>query len=70
MGDEEDQETPFQEMDAHQLAAKTAWVRFFIREASKRGYTIEDLAALLDETELTVEEAVERILSTRESKPN
>ena len=57
-------------MDAHQLAAKTAWVRFFIREASKRGYTIEDLAALLDETELTVEEAVERILSTREGKPN
>ena len=70
MGDEEDQETPFEEMDGHQLAAKTAWVRFFIREASKRGYTIEDLAALLDETELTVEEAVERILSTRESKPN
>ena len=70
MGDEEDQETPLEEMDAHQLAAKTAWVRFFIREASKRGYTIEDLAALLDETELTVEEAVERILSTREGKPN
>ena len=70
MGDEEDQETPLEEMDAHQLAAKTAWVRFFIREASKRGYTIEDLAALLDETELTVEEAVERLLSTRESKPN
>ena len=70
MGDQDDQETPFEEMDAHQLAAKTAWVRFFIREASKRGYTIEDLAALLDETELTVEEAVERILSTRESKPN
>jgi len=70
MGDEEDQETPLEEMDAHKLAAKTAWVRFFIREASKRGYTIEDLAALLDETELTVEEAVERILSTRESKPN
>ena len=70
MGDEEDQETPLEEMDAHQLAAKTAWVRFFIREASKRGYTIEDLAALLDETELTVEEAVERILFTREGKPN
>ena len=70
MGDEEDQETPFEEMDAHQLAAKTAWVRLFIREARKRGYTIEDLAALLDETELTVEEAVERILSTREQKPN
>ena len=70
MSDQEDQETLFEEMDAHQLAAKTAWVRFFIREASKRGYTIEDLAALLDETELTVEEAVERILSTREPKPN
>ena len=70
MGDQDDQETPFEEMDAHQLAAKTAWVRFFIREAGKRGYTIEDLAALLDETELTVEEAVERILSTREQKPN
>ena len=70
MGDEEDEETRFEEMDGHQLAAKTAWVRFFIREASKRGYTIEDLAALLDETELTVEEAVERILSTREGKPN
>ena len=68
MGDQDDQETPFEEMDAHQLAAKTAWVRFFIREASKRGYTIEDLAALLDETELTVEEAVERLLSTRKLK--
>ena len=70
MGDQDDQETPLEEMDAHQLAAKTAWVRFFIREASKRGYTIEDLAALLDETELTVEEAVERILSTGKPKPN
>ena len=69
--DEEDQETPFQEMDAHQLAAKTAWVRFFIREASKRGYTIEDLAALLDdEPEMTVEEAVERILFTKGPRPN
>jgi hypothetical protein len=64
MGDEdEDQETPFQEMDAHQLAAKTAWVRFFIREASKRGYTIEDIIALLDEPGMTAKEAVERILS-------
>jgi hypothetical protein len=66
MGDEEDQETPFQEVDAHQLAAKTAWVRLFIREASKRGYTIEDVVALLDEPGMTVEAAVERILSTRE----
>jgi len=35
MGDEEDQETPFEEMDGHQLAEKTAWVRFFLREANK-----------------------------------
>jgi hypothetical protein len=35
MGDQEDQETPFHEMDGHQLAAKTAWVRVFIREANK-----------------------------------
>ena len=73
MGDEEDdqddQETPFQEMDPHQLAAKTAWVRFFIREASKRGYTIEDIIALLDEPGMTVHAAVGRIL-TRESKPD
>jgi hypothetical protein len=64
--DEEDQETPFQEMDAHQLAEKTAWVRLFIREANKRGYTIEDIVAMLDEPGMTVEAAVERILSTRE----
>ena len=74
MGDEEDdqddQETPFQEMDPHQLGAKTAWVRFFIREASKRGYTIEDIIALLDEPGMTVEDAVQRILSTKERKPN
>jgi hypothetical protein len=50
-GDQEDQETRFEEMDAHQLAAKTAWVRFFLREASKRGYTIEDIVVLLDELE-------------------
>ena len=68
MGDEEDQETPLEEMDAHQLAAKTAWVRFFIREASKRGYTIEDIVAMLDEPGMTVEAAVERILSTRKLK--
>ena len=63
--DEEDQETPFQEMDAHQLAAKTVCVRVFLREASKRGYTIEDIVALLDEPGMTVEAAVERILATR-----
>ena len=43
MGDEEDQETPFEEMDGHQLAEKTAWVRLFLREANKRGYRTEDI---------------------------
>ena len=70
MGDEEDQETPFEEMDGHQLAEKTAWVRLFLREARKRGYSIEDVVALLDEPGITAKEAVERILSTRERKPN
>ena len=65
MNDEEDQETPFQEIDGHQLAEKTAWVRLFIREASKRGYTLEDIVALLDEPGMTVEAAVEQILSNR-----
>ena len=65
MGDGEEQETLFQEMDGHQLAEKTAWVRLFIREASKRGYTLEDIVALLDEPGMTVKEAVERILSAR-----
>jgi hypothetical protein len=65
MDDEEDQETPLQEMDGHQLAEKTAWVRLFIREASKRGYTLEDIVALLDEPGMTVEAAVAQILSTR-----
>ena len=64
MGDEEEQETPFQEMEAHQLAEKTAWVRLFIREARKRGYSIDDVVALLDEPGMTVEAAVQRILST------
>jgi hypothetical protein len=36
MNDEEDQETPFQEMGAQQLAEKTAWVKLFLRQASKR----------------------------------
>jgi hypothetical protein len=68
MGDEEEQETLFQEMDSHQLAAKTAWVKLFLREASKRGYTIEDIVALLDEPGMAVREAVERILSARKQK--
>ena len=63
MSDEEDHETPFDEMDAQQLAEKTAWVKLFIREARKRGYTIEDIIALLDEPGMTVEAAVERIMS-------
>ena len=70
MGDEEDQETLFAEMDGHQLAEKTAWVRLFLREASKRGYRIEDIVALLHEPGMSAKEAVERILSTRERKPN
>jgi hypothetical protein len=40
-------------------------VQLFLREASKRGYTIEDIVALLDEPGMTVKEAVERILSAR-----
>jgi len=67
MNDEEDQETPFQVLDANQLAEKTTWVRLFIREARKRGYSIDDVVALLDEPGMTVEAAVQRILST--SKP-
>ena len=53
MGDEEDEETLFNEIDARQLAAKTAWVKFFISEASNRGYTREDIIALLDEPGMT-----------------
>ena len=68
MGNQKDQKTLFQEMDSHQLAAKTAWVKLFLREASKRGYTIEDIVALLHEPGMTVKEAVERILSARKLK--
>ena len=50
------------------MAEKTAWVRVFIREASKRGYTREDITALLDEPGMTVQAAVERILSTRKPR--
>jgi DNA-binding transcriptional MerR regulator len=70
MDDEEDQETPFQEMDAHQLAAQVAWVRLFIRELRKRGYALEDIITLLDEPGMTVEAAVERILSSKGPKAN
>ena len=64
MSDEEDRGTLFQE------AAKTAWVRVFIREASKRGHTVEDVFAVLDEPGTTVEAAVLLILSTRKPKPH
>jgi hypothetical protein len=63
--DEEDQETPFEAMDGHQLDEKTAWVRLFLREAGKRGYTIEDIVALLDGPGMTAKEAVEQVLSVR-----
>ena len=62
MGDKEDEETMFQE------AAKTAWVRLFLCEASKQGHPIEDIAALLDEPASTVEETVERLLFRRETQ--
>jgi hypothetical protein len=65
IGDEEDQETLFQEMDGHQFAEKTARVRLFLNEASKRGYSIEDVVALLNEPGITAKEAVKRILSAR-----
>jgi hypothetical protein len=50
-------------MDAQKLTAKAAWVRLFVREASERGYTIEDIAALLHEPGMTAKEALERLLS-------
>jgi hypothetical protein len=68
MSDDEDQETPLEEMDGNQLAEKTAWVRLFLHEASKRGYRIEDIVALLDEPGMTAKVAVERILSARKLK--
>jgi hypothetical protein len=57
MGDEEDQETLFAEMDGHQLAEKTAWVRLFFRDARRRGYSIEDVGALLDDLGITASRA-------------
>jgi hypothetical protein len=62
---DEDREIPFHEMDGRQLAEKTAWVRLFLHEASKRGYSIADVVALLDEPGITAKEAVQRILSDR-----
>ena len=44
--------------------------QLFLSEASKRGYTIEDIVALLNEPGMTVKAAVEQILSTRLPKPN
>jgi hypothetical protein len=68
--DVEDQETPFQEIDTHRLAAEVAWVRFFIREARRRGYTVEDIIALLDDPGMTVEAGAEQILSAKGPRPN
>ena len=68
MGDREDQETPFQEMGGHRLAARITWARLLLREATKRGYTIQDILALLDELGMTAKEALKRILSTRKLK--
>jgi hypothetical protein len=48
-----------------QLDEKTAWARLLLREASKRGYTLEDIVALLDEPGMNTKEAVERILSAK-----
>ena len=56
ISDEEDHDTPFDEMGAQQLAEKTAWMKLFIREARKRGYTIEDIITLLDKPGMTVEQ--------------
>ena len=39
-----------------------------MREASKRGHTVEDVFAVLDEPRTTVEAAVRRILATRKPK--
>lgn len=55
-------------MDGHQLDEKTAWVRLFLREASKRGHTTEDIVTLLDGPGMSAQEAVERILSARKLK--
>jgi hypothetical protein len=67
MGDKSYKETVFQEMDAHQVAAKTTLVRVLIREAKKRGYTIQDILALLDEPGMTPKEVIKRILSAPEN---
>lgn len=32
------QETSFQEIDTHNWLKKTAWLKLFVRQASKRGY--------------------------------
>ena len=43
--------------------------KFLSINSTKRGYPIENIVALLDEPGMTVEETIERILSTRERKP-
>ena len=41
ISDEQDHETPFDEMDAQQLAEKTAWVKLFIREAGSTHHGLD-----------------------------
>jgi hypothetical protein len=62
---EEEHETLFQKTDSQQMAAKTAWVRLLLREASKRCH---DIIALLDEPGMTVKEAVRQISVCRKTK--
>ena len=70
MGAEEDQETPFQEMDAHQLAEKNSLGEGFysVRRASEAARL--RISSLCLMPEMTVEAAVDRDLSTRGPKPN
>jgi hypothetical protein len=42
--------------------------KVFLVEASKRGYTGEDIVALLDEPGVTAKEAVEQISAARKLK--
>jgi len=55
VSDQEDQETPVEEVDAEKLAEKTAWVNLFLPESRKRGHRIEHMLSLFDEPGMTVE---------------
>ncbi len=63
-----EQEAMFQELDARDKAAKTAWVGAFIRAAQDRDYSIDDLLAVLDEPGMTSGEAIKRILGGKNSR--